>query len=66
VNPAFIVRGSKNQIKDLQRLLRCDEINGFMDAETVARLRGFQMVNGIEPTGAVDPETAKKIGWINA
>ncbi len=44
-----------------QRVLRCAEVNGKMDEETVTRLRGIQMLFGLPVTGALDIRTAEQI-----
>jgi hypothetical protein len=53
-------------VTDLQLLLRCPDLTGVLDVETRSRLRGWQMVHGLEITGVVDVETARTLGWPDA
>lgn len=48
-------------VSKVQRIVGARE-SGVYDELTVARVRGWQRVNGLEPTGVVDKATARKMG----
>lgn len=48
-------------VSHAQLVMRCAEVNGRMDEETVSRLRGLQMLFGLPVTGALDIRTAEQI-----
>lgn len=51
----------RDAVRHVQLVLRCMEITGKMDEETVSRLRGVQMLFGLPVTGALDLATAEQI-----
>lgn len=51
----------RDAVRHVQLVLRCADINGEMDGETVTRIRGIQMLFGLPVTGALDIPTAVQI-----
>jgi hypothetical protein len=51
------------RIRGLQEALFCRSTSGILDEDTQARLRGWQLVHGLEATGVIDEDTAEELGW---
>ena len=60
----FAVKLTDAQITAIQKRLMCNALTGSMDEETTARLRGWQLVNGLPVTGVVDRATAQGLGQL--
>jgi hypothetical protein len=48
-------------VSHVQRVLRCPNVDGEMDDETVTHVRGLQMLFGLPVTGAIDEATARQV-----
>lgn len=51
---------TREQIEHVQRVIQAPE-TGVLDETTKAKLRGWQLTHGLEPSGTVDKATAQRM-----
>jgi hypothetical protein len=54
---------SGSRVLDLQLRLLTTNRSAYFDEQLETRLKGWQQAHGLRPTGFVDNETARELGW---